>query len=418
MNTARVGRLERSPSGSLAFQYATEWLADPKAIPISLSLPLREDQYTEERVSPYFDNLLPDNTEIRRRIAETTEAADASIFELLRVIGRDCIGALQLLPEDEAAPTVGRATGEVVTPKAIHDILERLPIEPAGSRAEPFRISIAGAQNKTAFLKLQKQWLKPSGSTPTTHIFKPPIGKLPQGVDLTQSVQNEWLCLALAQALGLPVARTQMQTFKGLACLVVERFDRRWSADEQRLLRLPQEDLCQALRTPPLRKYESQGGPGIARIMDFLNGSDHPEEDRAQFMRAQLVFYLLGGVDGHAKNFSIHLTRAGFRLTPLYDVMTIWPALQSGQIRWKNIKMAMTVGKSRHYEPQIIQKRHWFETAKQSGFDARVLERLMEDLQVRLKALLQNPLVLPKGFPKELYTATLQMATKQAQRLQ
>src|SRR5207302_28162 len=112
------------------------------------------------------------------------------------------------------------------------------------------------------------------------------------------------LCLSLAKSFGLSVAHAQAQTFDGISCLVIERFDRRWSPNKKRLDRLVQEDLCQALGTPSTRKYESHGGPGILALMRFLDGSDHREEDRKAFMRAQLIFFLLGAIDGHAKNFS------------------------------------------------------------------------------------------------------------------
>jgi serine/threonine-protein kinase HipA len=125
-----------------------------------------------------------------------------------------------------------------------------------------------------------------------------------------------------------------MRVFGGTPCLVVERFDRRWSKDGMRLDRLVQEDLCQALGVPSTRKYESHGGPGILALMRFLDGSDRREEDRASFMRAQLIYFLLGAIDGHAKNFSIHLTRTGFRLTPHYDILSVWPAVHRNEIAW------------------------------------------------------------------------------------
>lgn len=415
MNAQHVGTLEKRQSGSLSFQYTPSWLESPHSIPISLSLPLREDPFTDPRVHAYFDNLLPDNAEVRRKIAETLGATDASVFELLRIIGRDCIGAIELLEENASITHTQKVTGKPVTPKQIGNILKALPSHPQGDKDAPFRISVAGAQHKMAFLWHNDQWNVPLGTTPTTHLFKPPIGKRPHGPDLTTSVQNEWLCLQIAQTLGLHVAHAEMQTFDDLSCLVVERFDRHWTGSS--LQRLPQEDLCQASGVPSTQKYESHGGPGIVQCMKFLDGSDHRDQDRAFFMRAQLAYLLLGATDGHAKNFSIFLTKSGFRMTPLYDVMTIWPAVEAHDIAWKQVKMAMAIGDSRHYDPKVILKRHWLETAKKCGFPTRDLETLIEDLQAKIQTLLKNPISLPKNFPAFLYEHTLTGLRRQANRL-
>jgi serine/threonine-protein kinase HipA len=416
MNASRVGTLERETSGRLVFTYHEDWLSKPQAIPISLSLPLREERYADDRPAAFFDNLLPDAADVRRRIAETTGSPDPSVFELLRIIGRDCIGALQLIPDGEPPPVQKHVSGKPISDKNIAAVLQGLSVFPQGSAEEPFRISIAGAQHKTAFLRLQDQWLVPEGATPTTHIFKPPIGKLPNGVDLTASVANEWLCLELTKALGLSVAHSEMNTFQSVPSLVVERFDRRWSADHKRLDRIVQEDLCQALGVPSGRKYESHGGPGIQTLMRFLDGSDRREEDRATFMRAQLAYYLLGAIDGHAKNFSIHLTRTGFRLAPLYDILTVWPALRKSEIPWKQVKFAMAVGDSRHYDMRDIQSRHWFETARRCGFDARVMQTILDDLLARVDTLRTTGVRLPKGFPSDLYDVTLAGILRQSAR--
>lgn len=152
---------------------------------------------------------------------------------------------------------------------------------------------MAGAQEKTALLRHKGQWWKPSGTTPTTHIFKKQIGRLPDGIDLSNSVENEFYCLRLAAAFGLPVTKAEMQDFNGMRALVVERFDRRWTADK-RLLRMPQEDFCQVLSVPPTRKYQSEGGPGLIQMLEVLRGSDSPTVDRETLLKAQIFFGSLG----------------------------------------------------------------------------------------------------------------------------
>lgn len=146
--------------------------------------------------------------------------------------------------------------------------------------------------------------------------------------------------------------------------LVVERFDRRWTRDG-RLLRVPQEDLCQALSVPPTHKYQFEGGPGMREITHTLRGSDTPAVDIATFMRANILFWLIGATDGHAKNFSIALSPGGrFRLTPLYDVATAQPSFDEGRIQRKAFKLAMSVGTNRHYQAEGIMPRHFRQDAE------------------------------------------------------
>lgn len=381
LNGARVGILTRDSTENLEFGYHKEWLETAHAIPISQSLPLREIPYRGISVQAYFDNLLPDNDEIRDRIARKMATEGRGTVDLLAAIGRDCVGALQFIPEGEPIGAMGSIQGETLSDREIGNMLQNLHSSPLGlDREREFRISLAGVQEKTALLRWKGAWKRPKGPTPTTHILKPSMGKLPNGIDMSNSVQNEWFCLTLAEHFGLTVARTDMQTFNGVDCLVVERFDRGWSKDGRALRRIPQEDLCQALAVPWSRKYESDGGPGIVAIMDFLNASDRRDEDRAAFMRAQLVFFLLGAIDGHAKNFSITLLPTGFELTPIYDVMTILPALVKRQLEPKQAKLAMSVGDRRHYRLNEIRLRHWEQTAKKTGFPLKTLQSLIQDL--------------------------------------
>jgi len=226
---------------------------------------------------------------------------------------------------------------------------------------------------------------------------------LPSGIDLTHSVENEYLCLKLTAAFGLPSANVGIADFKGNRALVVERFDRLWTKDK-RLLRLPQEDCCQSLSVPPTRKYESDGGPGMTAILDLLKGSDDPEADRRLFLKAQILFWLLGATDGHAKNFSIFLRPGGrFRLTPLYDVMSVQPALDASQLRRNKMKLALAVGNSRHYVVHEIMPRHFLQTGAKSGIPAPVVQGILDEfLRAEQAAVSKVMEDLPAGFPEEL----------------
>jgi serine/threonine-protein kinase HipA len=404
LNARLVGRLRRQASGAIDFQYDPDWLSWNHALPISLSLPLREDRYIGDPVIAVFDNLLPDSDAIRRRLAERVRADGADAYSLLAKIGRDCVGALQLLPDGTEPGPPGAVEGRPVNEDYIARKIGDLTATPLGvDENEEFRISLAGAQEKTALLFWKKKWHLPHGTTATTHILKPQIGMLPSGIDLTRSVENEYLCLKLTEAFGLPSAGVAIRAFKDSRVLVITRFDRLWTRDK-RLLRLPQEDCCQALSAPPTRKYESDGGPGMAAILDLLKGSDDPEADRRLFLKAQIVFWALGATDGHAKNFSIFLQPGGrFRLTPIYDVMSVQPAFDAGQIRRNEMKLALAVGDNRHYVVYEIMPRHFVQTAVRNGIAVSLVHNIFDELLDTHEAVVNKVTKnLPAGFPQEL----------------
>lgn len=419
LNARLVGRLRRESSGAIDFQYDKDWLAWDNAIPVSVSLPLREDRYIGDPVIAVFDNLLPDNDDIRRRVAERSHADGSDAYSLLSAIGRDCIGALQFLPDSQTPAAAGTIDAKDASDKDIAAIIANLANNPLGiGPDQDFRISLAGAQEKTALLYWKEKWHLPHGTTATTHIIKPQIGTLPNGIDLTNSVENEHLCLELVAALGLPVAKSQIVDFAGRRVLAVERFDRTWTRDG-RLLRLPQEDCCQALSVPPSRKYESEGGPGIRKISDFLKGSDTPDADQSAFFKAQIVFWLLAATDGHAKNFSIRIAPGGrFSLTPLYDIVSTQPSLDAKQIGQNQMKLAMAVGDKRHYVVHTILGRHFLQTAKSCGLPDKTVKDTIEGLaDTGGKAIEQVLGSLPKSFPEKIAASIVEGAMRRLKSL-
>ena len=405
MNRHKVGQYFREPDGAFAFTYAPEWLAWENTLPISRSLPLRAERYVGQPVIAVFENLLPDSDDIRRRVAERVGAEGVDAYSLLARIGRDCVGALQFLAQGEEPGDSRVLTGEPLSDDQIAAMLKDLGRTPLGIRAErDFRISVAGAQEKTALLLHDGQWIEPTGTTPTTHILKPAIGTLPNGMDLTDSVENEHFCLRLMAAFGLPVAHAEIATFADTKALVIERFDR-LRARDGRLIRLPQEDCCQALSVPPTRKYQSEGGPGIVEICSLLQGSDEPLRDRANFLKATILFWLIGATDGHAKNFSIALMPGGrFTMTPLYDVLTVQPLLDAGQLQTKDMKLAMRAGKSRHYKVSEIQGRHFVETGLAAGFSREQVASIFTDIHTRVEQAFATALAdMPAGFSGAMF---------------
>lgn len=296
INGEIVGTLSFTTIKQMQVTYDQRWLQSENCRPLSLSLPLTEQTLSGQAVESFFDNLLPDNSEIRRRIQTRFGAASDRCFDLLWHIGRDCIGAVQLIPETEDCPDVTRITATPLTDTEIAATLLNYRTIPLGMSGDnDFRISLAGAQEKSAFLWHEGRWCRPLGTTPTSHIFKLPIGQIPQ-IDLRDSVENEWLCNLILKAYNLPVADAEMLVFDGVKVLSVKRFDRKRSIDGSWVIRLPQEDMCQALAVPPAFKYESDGGPGIKTIMDLLYGSASASQDRRTFMKAQLVYWLIAGL--------------------------------------------------------------------------------------------------------------------------
>ena len=401
--------------GEHRFQYAETWRTSPSGRRLSLSLPFTPDNLPHRGalVHNYFDNLLPDSDAIRRRLRDKFATGSTSAFELLAAVGRDCVGAVQLLPPGleprgfdriEAAPLdetgVEHAINTAVTDTRVLGQLQE----------DDFRISIAGAQEKTALLWHGGQWCRPFNATPTTHIFKLPLGLVGNlRADMFTSVENEWLCARVLGLLGFDVAVCGMAAFGQRKVLVVERFDRALETPPSKqpwLARLPQEDFCQALGIAGADKYESDGGPGIKAILRLLDTSSNANADKLTFVKVQLAFWLMAATDGHAKNFSIFLERGGgYRLTPLYDVLSAWPIIGNGpnQISPRRARLAMALrGKNTHYHLHEIQPRHWQALATQSGvpnaFDAMV--GLV--LQVPY-ALEQAEALLPPGFPARVF---------------
>ncbi|HSH43464.1 MAG TPA: type II toxin-antitoxin system HipA family toxin [Arenicellales bacterium] len=406
LNGRLVGTLRRAASGAIDFQYDPSWLEWEHSFPISLSLPLREDRYIGDPVIAVFDNLLPDNDEIRRHIAAEFHTDGIDAYSLLSAIGRDCIGALQFLADGTDPGPVGAVAGEPINDEGIAERLSSLEDVPLGLvEDEDFRISLAGVQDKMALLYGNGAWYVPRGSTATTHILKPQIGRR-GNLDLSQSVENEHFCMRLLRALDMPAALTHIADFAGQRALVVERFDRRW-ARANRLLRLPQEDCCQALSVPPTRKYESDGGPGIVEILELLKGSDDPQRDRSLLIKAQITYWLMGATDGHAKNFSVFLyPGGGFRLTPLYDVMSTQPLLEAGQLRRNRMRLAMAAGDKRHYRVHDILPRHFVQTADRAGMPEETVHEILQELYERMPGAIQAVCDnLPCDFPDALRKA-------------
>ena len=378
-----------------------------------------------ERVRHFFDNLLPDSDAIRHRLATRFQTASTDAFDLLQAVGRDCVGAVQLLGRDESPTDIHRITG---TPMR-QDEIEKHLIQTTRSGPlsqwddqEELRISLAGAQEKTALLWHEGAWMRPHGTTPTTHILKLPLGLVGhRQADFSSSVENEWLCMNLLGEFGLPVAKTEILQFGSQKVLSVERFDRQLHASGSWLMRLPQEDFCQVKGVASHLKYESDGGPGLADLAGVLSGSVQAGTDLATLLKTQLLFWMLAAPDGHAKNFSLRVLAQGrYCLTPLYDVMSIWPVEGNGANQFSRfkVKLAMAVlGKNKHYHFKDIQRRHFNHTAAKY-FQRSDAEDLIEQVLERTPVAIDNMArKLPAGFPQWIAQSIFEGLRQSAEQL-
>jgi len=411
MNGIHVGTWIHPAQGAQSFQYDRNWISSPNARVLSLSLPFTPGNvpHKGDTVANYFDNLLPDADTIRQRLRTRFSTPSAAAFDLLTAIGRDCIGAVQLLPAGQLPEGFDRTEG---VPLDEHGVESAIVAATSADRilghAGEFRISLAGVQEKTALLFHEGTWWRPTGATPTTHILKLPLGHVgSMRADFMDSVENEWLCSRILSGYGLPVARTEMARFGDTKVLVVERFDRtRHKAGW--IVRLPQEDFCQATGVPSSRKYESDGGPGMQKILTVLNASAHSTEDKLTFVKTQILFWMLAAIDGHAKNFSIfHEPGNRYRLTPLYDVLSAWPIIGKGKnhLPIQDAKLAMAIrSKNVHWKLREIKPYHWSIVTQFAGLgDAAPI---LADIAARTDSVLEMVAKeLPAAFPPRISEA-------------
>ncbi|WP_413700625.1 type II toxin-antitoxin system HipA family toxin [Psychromonas sp. KJ10-10] len=427
LNGYLVGEFKKSSNGAHSFSYSTSWLALNGSRPISLSMPLAKSKYRGDVVYNYFDNLLPDSSEVRQRIVARYQAGSSLPFDLLSRIGRDCVGALQLLPKGETPLNVKSLEYRILDNAELDKIIMGYRADiPLGmiEDLQDFRISVAGAQEKTALLNIDQAWCLPLNSTPTSHIIKLPIGQIQShsySLDMSDSVENEFLCMQLLQAYGLSVASCEILALKEMNVLSVERFDRQYSSDKKWLMRRPQEDYCQVFNTPSALKYENQGGPGIEQIMKHLLGSKNATKDRSDFMKAQVLFWLMGASDGHAKNFSIYILPDGqFQLTPFYDVLSVFPVVNKKGMNIRQVKLAMGLKatKGKKYHINKIYPRHFIETAKKVGFETEKMESILSDIKASTEQVISDIQdSLSVNFPKNISESIFSGMLKQLKKL-
>lgn len=351
-----AGLLDRDANGRLSFTYHDHYPRD--ATPLSPSLPVTARRATHDAVAPFIAGLLPDDTAVLQTWARLFGLRSASAFGLLAEIGADCAGAIQFLPEERLA-LLDEEGLEGLSETDVEEMLRSLRVNPLSwmqpGDARGGHFSLAGAQTKCALHRSSHGWARPFGRVPSTHIVKPSI----QGV--TDHDITEHLCLTAAALLGLPAARSEIGVFGSERALVVERFDRVHAPDGS-LRRVHQVDMCQALGVLPERKYHSDGGPGPLEIISTLRDTFAGEADVQRFVRSLVFNWVIGGTDGHAKNYGLLLSGGSARLTPLYDVAS---AGVLDNWNWHKWELAMRVGGEGRLK--YLAARHWQRFAMAAG---------------------------------------------------
>jgi serine/threonine-protein kinase HipA len=366
-----IGRLQQNARGRLALTYDQSWREAPDAYPLSLSMPLTAREHGSDIVESFLWGLLPDNEIVLQRWGQKFQVSPRNAFALISHVGEDCAGAVQFVTPErlEAVQSGEQDAVEWLDERDIAQRLHTLREDHAAWRLprDTGQFSLAGAQPKTALLLDRDRWGIPSGRTPTTHILKPPTG------NFDGHAENEHICLALARAVGLPTATSRVERFEDEIAIIVERYDRQRSGNK--ILRVHQEDVCQALGVMPTKKYQNEGGPGVPQVTELLRThSSASQDDLADFVGAVGFNWLVAGTDAHAKNYSILIAGGPrVRLAPLYDVASVLPY---NEIDLHKAKLAMKMGDE--YLLLESGSRDWQRCARETRLDANeLLDRLL-----------------------------------------
>jgi serine/threonine-protein kinase HipA len=371
----RVGRLERLPQARLGFRYEPGWV-ERGGGPVSLSLPVREEAFTDEECRPFFKGLLPEG-DFLKTIARVFHISAENSFTVLEEIGGECAGAISIVPHETMPPFLSETRPLWLGEGELGELIEDLPnpqlLDDPEADGVGFRLSLAGTQDKLPVLWGEKRVGITRGHPPSTHIIKKPAPAL------EAMVANEAYCLALANAAGLTAAAARPLAAGAQEGLLVTRYDRRPEAGGE-VRRIHQEDLCQALGILPEQKYQAEGGPGVAAAAELIRRyASAPAVDLLAFLDALILNLLIGNSDAHGKNYSLLLEEdGGRRLAPLYDLL-------SARVYWPfERKMAMKYGGE--YRADRIRARHLERLADDLGIAGRTVRARVLDLSDRVVA--------------------------------
>lgn len=358
-----VGHLWRNTTSAVGFRYASDWITQ-NGFAISQTLPVAEEEYTPEEsiAHRFFANLLPEGS-VREHIVRDLKLPNTD-FELLRAIGGECAGALSILPV-ERTPSKDYKYRALDETELEQLILRRGQIYTSLPPEQRPRLSLAGAQDKCPVLLKNNQYFLPEREAPSSHILKFEVR------DYRHLPAYETFTNLLAKQIGLPVVDIKLRQLHETSYAQIERYDRLWQSDQ--LIRLHQEDFCQALGFGFDKKYQQHGGPSFADCYQLVQDvSTDPVIDTQNLLRWQIFNYLAGNSDGHAKNLSLLYFKNGeIRLAPYYDLIC------TRAIERIDEHLAFDIGGQR--DPGHVTEKHWEALAKQCDVSPRFLKSLLGD---------------------------------------
>lgn len=350
-----IGELVQDDYGDMNFTYSKEWVDDPHAIAISCSLPLQLATFSRKRCLAFFEGILPEQDQ-RKIIARNLGISDKNDFSMLEKIGGECAGALSFMPAGQELDAQDNNYQEL-TDTELGKILKELPAKPLLAGERGIRLSLAGVQDKLAVYVKNGKIFIPLNNAPSSHILKPALSIY------DDVIFNEYFCLKLAKQIGLSAAEIDIKKIEDINYLLITRYDRIIIYDQEtneKILRIHQEDFCQALGVPSTKKYQNEEGPSLKQCFNLLRDkSSIPVLDLEKFLDAVIFNFLIGNCDAHGKNFSL-LYLEQLQLAPLYDLIC---TLHYADIEKK---MAMKIGGE--YEIKKIKPENFYKFADEVGF--------------------------------------------------
>lgn len=397
INGTHIGWLSQE-NGKLSFQYTPE-----TPYSLALQLPIQAEAFTHQQTESFFSGLLPDEP-IRSNIARILKISPRNTFEMLKHLGGDCAGAIQILPVELSKNAELNQRTQPLSNDELFSILQNLPQRPLGIGIEGFRISGAGAQNKLVLAKENNQWSLPLYDHPSTHIIKPNIQSFPD------SVLNEYFCMKLAQMVGIPVPEVEIITIQGHHFYAIKRYDREFS--QEGITRLHQEDFCQLRNIPPNQKYQNEGGPSMQQLFQtiriFQKQGKMKGKETLRLLQLILFNFLIGNGDAHGKNFSILYKANQVELAPGYDLLS---TLVYGNHHTE--RMAMKIGSK--YKFKDVATRHFEQMGMDIGLSPKLVIRqaktLSQQIKPACKKLLQD--MEHQGFTSDILKQIVTLIEKQ-----
>ncbi|EPM8475035.1 HipA domain-containing protein [Vibrio harveyi] len=396
-NNMLVGQFVQRSKTYWSFSYSDEWLAYDSAFPISLSLPLVEGECSSFNALNFIHNLLPDLKEERLSLAHSVGVQSNDAFTLLSKIGHDCTGGISF-GENRKPPKIGWEYREISASELNELVTQRKSFLPFFGEYRP---CISGTQRKTTLTRLNGKWYVPQGKSISSHIIKYPMDTIVQSnsiLDMSSSVENEFICTQIAKELGFNVPNMEIITTEsGAKALAVKRFDRRFV--DGVVSRRHQEDFCQIFGVPEHQKYQSENNLGVSKIVDVLSLSEERKANNHDFFKFMILQCLLGATDGHLKNFSVHIVPGGhYQLAPFYDLLSAYPAVSATGLNKRKLKLAMGLKASRGYKYNInkICLRHIEQTANRFGISNAECHEIVSTFLAQFSSALSS---IDKRFP-------------------